>query len=76
MGFMGPWEWAIVAVLVLLVFGGKLLPKLGRSLGKSLTGLKQGAKEGTEEFKSAVSEDSDAGKNDASTKSKEGDDSK
>lgn len=76
MGFMGPWEWVIVAVLVLLVFGGRLLPKLGKSLGKSVTGLKQGMKEGTEGFKSAVSEDSEDTKADASAKPKEGDDSK
>jgi sec-independent protein translocase protein TatA len=56
-GWLGPWEIAIVVVIILLIFGGRLLPKVGSSLGHSLTGLKKGLKEGEEEFKSAIKED-------------------
>ena len=33
-GWIGPWELAILLLVVLLVFGPKRLPEMGRSLGK------------------------------------------
>jgi sec-independent protein translocase protein TatA len=41
----GP-ELIIVAVIVLLVFGGSQLPKLARSLGEAQRELKKGLAEG------------------------------
>ena len=43
-GWISPWELLIVLVVVLLVFGPKRLPEMGRSLGKGLR-----------EFKSSIS---------------------
>jgi sec-independent protein translocase protein TatA len=57
MGALSPLHWVIIIAVVLLLFGGRLLPRLGRSLGKSLNGLRDGAKEGAEGFKAAVAED-------------------
>ena len=56
MGALAPWHWALVIVIVLLLFGGRLLPRLGRSLGNSISGLKKGVKESSEEFKAAVTD--------------------
>jgi sec-independent protein translocase protein TatA len=42
-GWISPWELLILALVVLLVFGPKRLPEMGRSLG---TGMR--------EFKSAI----------------------
>ena len=56
-GWLGPWEIAIVVGIILLVFGGRLIPRVGSSLGRSLVGLKKGIKEGEEGFKSAIKED-------------------
>jgi sec-independent protein translocase protein TatA len=42
-GWISPWELLILALVVLLIFGPKRLPEMGRSLGK-----------GMREFKSAV----------------------
>ena len=56
MGALAPWHWAVIIVVVFLLFGGRLLPRLGRSVGQSVTGLKKGLQKGTEEFKSAVAE--------------------
>ena len=42
-GWIGPWELLILLLVVLLVFGPKKLPEMGRSLGK-----------GMREFKSSV----------------------
>jgi sec-independent protein translocase protein TatA len=57
MGALAPWHWAVLIIVILLIFGGRLLPRLGKSLGQSITGVKKGLQEGTEEFKAAVTED-------------------
>ena len=38
LGMIGPWQIAIVVVLVLLMFGGKKIPELMKGLG---TGIKE-----------------------------------
>ena len=59
--WIGPWEIGIVVVIILVLFGGRLLPRLGRSLGGSITGLKKGLKEGEEGFREAMKEDKPQG---------------
>jgi sec-independent protein translocase protein TatA len=61
-GWIGPWEIAIVLVLVILIFGPRKLPELGSSLGKSIRGFKKGLSESQEEIKAAVSEVRDVAK--------------
>lgn len=39
------WEWIIIALVVLLLFGGKKIPELMRGLGKGVKSFKQGMKE-------------------------------
>lgn len=36
MGSLSPWHWAILLVVVIVLFGAKKLPDAARSLGKSL----------------------------------------
>ena len=36
MGSLSPWHWAIIAILVVVLFGAKKLPDAARSLGKSM----------------------------------------
>ena len=43
------WEWIIVALVVLLLFGGKKIPELMRGLGKGVKSFKQGMKDVQEE---------------------------
>ena len=43
-GWIGPWELAILLIVVLLVFGPKRLPEMGKSLGR-----------GMREFKNSIS---------------------
>ena len=45
-GFVGPWQWIIIGLAILLLFGGKKLPELMKGLG---TGIK--------EFKNANKDD-------------------
>ncbi|KQU47863.1 preprotein translocase subunit TatA [Rhodococcus sp. Leaf278] len=45
MGFTSPWHWAIVAVVVIILFGSKKLPDAARGLGRSLRIFKSEVKE-------------------------------
>ena len=45
------WEWIIIALVVLLLFGGKKIPELMRGLGKGVKSFKEGMKEVEEEVK-------------------------
>lgn len=33
MGMVGPWQWVIIGIAILLLFGGKKIPELMRGLG-------------------------------------------
>jgi len=46
---LGPTELIIILAIVLLLFGGKKLPSLARSLGKSSKEFKKGMAEGAAE---------------------------
>ena len=48
LGMIGPWQIAILVVLVILLFGGKKIPELMRGLGS-----------GIKEFKDATKDDDD-----------------
>ncbi|MEI7914667.1 MAG: Sec-independent protein translocase subunit TatA [Mycobacteriaceae bacterium] len=45
MGALSPWHWAILIVVVVLLFGSKRLPDAARSLGKSMRIFKSEVKE-------------------------------
>ena len=38
------WEWVIIALVVILLFGGKKIPELMRGLGKGIKSFKEGMK--------------------------------
>ena len=40
-------SWILIALAVLLLFGGKKLPELGSSMGKALTNFKKGMNDST-----------------------------
>ena len=47
MGSFSVWHWAIVLVIVMLVFGTGKLKSFGSDLGSAVKGFKDGIKEGT-----------------------------
>jgi sec-independent protein translocase protein TatA len=57
---IGGWEIAIVVVIILLIFGPKKLPDLGRSLGRSISGFKKGLREHKDEVVDTVAQVKDA----------------
>jgi sec-independent protein translocase protein TatA len=61
LGIVGPWQIALVVILVLLLFGGKKIPEMMKGLGN-----------GIKEFKGAMKEEENAtSKKDETTTPKE-----
>lgn len=44
MGKMGPTEWIVILVVVLLLFGGKKIPELMKGLGAGVKEFKDASK--------------------------------
>ena len=44
------WEWIIILIVVLLLFGGKKIPELMRGLGKGVKSFKDGIREAKDEI--------------------------
>ena len=51
MSLPGGWEWILIFLVVLLLFGAKRLPDLARGLGKGILEFRKAAKEVTKELK-------------------------
>ncbi len=43
------WEWVVILVIVLLVFGVGRIGKLGSELGKGIRAFREGLREGQEQ---------------------------
>ena len=49
-------EWIIIALVILLLFGGKKIPELMRGLGKGVKSFKDGVNEAKDEINKAKDE--------------------
>jgi len=56
MGLDNPLHIALLVAILLLLFGARRLPELGRSLGSGLRGFREGLFEGADEPAGAGSE--------------------
>ena len=54
--FLGGWEWVIVILAVLLLFGAKKIPELARGLGQGIKEFKKATREVTDEIHNAAEE--------------------
>lgn len=45
---IGAWEWVVILVVVVLLFGTRKLPELGSGLGKAISNFKKSYREGNE----------------------------
>lgn len=50
---IGPWELIVIALIALLVFGGRL-PEVGRSLGRGIVEFKKGLRDTGDEIKGGL----------------------
>ncbi|QAA82208.1 twin-arginine translocase TatA/TatE family subunit [Aequorivita sp. H23M31] len=48
---IGPWQIALIVIIVLLLFGGKKIPELMRGLGSGLKEFKDASKDETTDKK-------------------------
>ncbi|MCF6181839.1 twin-arginine translocase TatA/TatE family subunit [Lutibacter sp.] len=51
LGFVGPWQWIIIGLAILLLFGGKKLPELMKGLGSGIKEFKKATQEEEDEVK-------------------------
>ncbi|MEA4983306.1 MAG: twin-arginine translocase TatA/TatE family subunit [Paludibacter sp.] len=56
---LGTGEIILIALVVLLIFGGKKIPELMRGLGKGVSQFKKGIKDVDEEIKSGFEDPKD-----------------
>jgi len=45
LGMIGPWQIALIVVIVLLLFGGRKIPELMKGLGQGINEFKKASKE-------------------------------
>ena len=45
LGVVGPWQVVIIALVIILLFGGKKIPELMKGLGKGVKSFKDGMNE-------------------------------
>ena len=55
-GGLGGWEWVIVILAVLLLFGARKIPELARGLGQGIKEFKKATREVTDEIHNASNE--------------------
>ncbi|UCD16434.1 MAG: twin-arginine translocase TatA/TatE family subunit [Candidatus Zixiibacteriota bacterium] len=67
---LGPWEIALIFLVILLLFGAKRLPEIAQGLGKGIRDFKSAVKDTQKEFKSSMEEPD---KNDSGSDSKKDD---
>ncbi len=48
---LGGWEWIIILIIVVILFGGSRLAGVGKALGQSIREFRDGISSGTEEKK-------------------------
>ena len=53
---MGPWELALIFLVVLLLFGAKRLPDIAQGMGKGIREFKKAVKDTQGEIKSSIDE--------------------
>ncbi len=48
-GGLGGWEWIIILVIVIIIFGVGKLPEIGGALGKSIREFRESSKDSDDE---------------------------
>lgn len=61
LGNLRGWEWIIIFLAILLLFGGKKIPELMRGLGKGVHSFKQGMQDAKREMEKPLDDTDNAG---------------
>ena len=70
MSMPGGMEWLLIALVVLLLFGGKKIPELAKGLGSGIKNFKKAVKDDEDEIAEVKKSDEIEKKSDASTADK------
>lgn len=70
MGMPGGMEWVLIALVVLLLFGGKKIPELAKGLGSGIKNFKKAVKDDEEEVASTDKKDEIEKKDEAKAETK------
>lgn len=54
---LGPTELIVILAIVLIIFGPRKLPEIGKAFGEMLSGFRKGSKEEVTDDKTAKAED-------------------
>ena len=57
LGFIGTQEVIIIAIIILLLFGGKKIPELMRGIGKGVRSFKEGMDDVKSEMEKPIDQD-------------------
>ncbi|MGN0229967.1 MAG: twin-arginine translocase TatA/TatE family subunit [Muribaculaceae bacterium] len=57
LGFIGTQEVIIIAIIILLLFGGKKIPELMRGIGKGVRSFKEGMDDVKNEIEKPIDQD-------------------
>lgn len=60
LGNLRGWEWIIIFLVILLLFGGRKIPELMRGLGKGVHSFRKGMQEARDEMNKSLDDDSAA----------------
>ena len=60
--FLGGWEWVVVLLAVLLLFGAKKIPELAKGLGTGIKEFKKATREVTDEIQNTTTDAPSAAK--------------
>jgi sec-independent protein translocase protein TatA len=56
---MGPWEIALIFLVILLLFGAKKLPEVAKGLGKGIKDFKKAVKDTQDELSTTINDNDD-----------------
>lgn len=59
LGNLRGWEWIIILIVILLLFGGKKIPELMRGLGKGVHSFKKGMQEAKNEIERPLDDETE-----------------
>ncbi len=60
LGMVGPWQWVLIVLAIVLLFGGKKIPELMRGIGQGMSEFKKATKKEEDvEDKEDLSENKD-----------------
>lgn len=68
LGLIQGYQWLIILLIVLLLFGGKKIPELMRGAGRGVRAFKEGMNEAEAEIKKPLSDTKEESKKETSAK--------